>query len=119
MRKLILLLALPAIIFAGCVKQKNCEGCFTGSFVYFETPIYPDVGDDIDERFRDKKATAKFLPDDDCGLTSYPIFFTNTIPKDYRSKDTLRVCLTRVFSSELDFILPVTYEKLTCIEKID
>ena len=118
MRKCILLLALPALIFAGCVKQKNCEGCIPGKFIYLETPLnagdidYPSLnGEDNGE------IVAKFYSDD----SENPILLhlVNPVPQKVRSHDTIKVCLSySVASSHPNGLGPSTC-KLTCIEKID
>ncbi|MDL2227432.1 hypothetical protein LJC30_00900 [Odoribacter sp. OttesenSCG-928-L07] len=111
MKKIILLFALPAIIFAGCVKQKNCEGCITGKWVYFEEPICPDY---IAPSYCNK-INAMFYVD----TSSTPLYFIEPIPKAFKSSDTITVCLSFKFIPNLIYNYDILPFKLVCIEKID
>ena len=105
--KLVLLL-LPLLVLAGCVKQKNCENCVTGKWIYLQEP-YAIVG--YTTTFT---VVAHFY--EDGSLFYNPLRFIGKVPPKFMSKDTLHVCLTTNFiGGDLHAAGGMS---LNCIEKI-
>ena len=100
----------------GCVKQKNCEECISGTFLYLK-----DLKDDTNYQFiKEKKVSAILYVDVD--TYRYGMYITGHIPKEYKSGNSIKVraCLEDISENRVEITIsccPVY--KLKCIEKED
>jgi len=113
-KKLLLLLLLPVLALASCVKQKNCD-CelpVTGKFVYYENQK------EIIYCGRERNVNAVIVADKE-RLRDY--YIVGSIPKKFQMQDTVYVtaCLKQERQRGcLAYGIGSIY-KLTCIEKED
>ena len=105
------ILCLVLVGLASCVKQKNCEDCIRGTFLYLKEPICIGKG----------KVTAIIY--DSINGYRYEMYVAGSIPKEYKSGDFIRVraCIEDTQEGKVrlaDASRSIVY-KLKCIEKED